>query len=106
MAVRHSLQARLVPMLIPAGSLLVAGYFGWHAVGSDTGLVAWGGYRAERQQLEAEAERVRAARAALAHRVKLLDPKAVDPDYADELVREQLGLVREDEVVVPLTRGD
>lgn len=93
-------------MLIPAGSLLIAGYFAWHAAASDTGLVAWGGYRAERQQLEAEAERVHAARDALAHRVKLLDPAKVDPDYADELVREQLGMVREDEVVVPLPQGD
>jgi cell division protein FtsB len=32
----------------------------------------------------------------------LLDPRHVDPDLADELVRRNLDLVKPDEVVVPL----
>ena len=32
----------------------------------------------------------------------LLDPNKADPDMADELVRKDLGLVRPDEVIVPL----
>jgi cell division protein FtsB len=32
----------------------------------------------------------------------LLDPRKADPDMADELVRKDLGLVRPDEVIVPL----
>jgi len=32
----------------------------------------------------------------------LLDPRSADPDLADEMVRGQLGLVRPDEVIVPL----
>jgi cell division protein FtsB len=32
----------------------------------------------------------------------LLDPKKADPDMADELVRRDLGLVRPDEVIIPL----
>ena len=32
----------------------------------------------------------------------LLDPKKADPDMADELVRRDLGLIRADEVIVPL----
>jgi cell division protein FtsB len=46
-------------------------------------------------QLEAE-------RAQLRHRSALLDPKKADPDMADELVRKDLGLVRPDEVIIPL----
>jgi len=32
----------------------------------------------------------------------LLDPEAADPDLASELVREQLGVMREDEIVITL----
>ena len=46
-------------------------------------------------QLEAERDRLR-------HRSALLDPRKADPDLADELVRRDLGLVRADEVIVPL----
>ena len=38
----------------------------------------------------------------LKNRVALLDPKHVDPDMADELVRKQLGVANPDEVIVPL----
>ena len=36
------------------------------------------------------------------HRSALLDPRKADPDMADELVRRDLGLVRADEVILPL----
>ena len=102
----RSLFAYLQAALAPAAALLIAGYFGYHGVVGDTGLLAWGGYRAERAQLEDEAERIARAKAALENRVALLDPERVDPDLADELVRENLGVVRPDEVVVPLTGED
>jgi len=38
----------------------------------------------------------------LKHRSDLLDPRKADPDMADELVRKKLGLVRPDEVIIPL----
>ena len=37
-------------------------------------------------------------------RIALLDPRKVDPDYADELVRSNLGVVRGDEVVLELPK--
>lgn len=92
--------------VLPALCVAIAGYFGFHAVASDSGLIAWGGYRAERTELEAKAVRIAADKAALTHRVALLDPRHTDPDYADELVRENLGVVRPDEVVVTIKPGD
>lgn len=41
-------------------------------------------------------------KAELERDIALLDPRGVDPDYADELVRRHLGVVRPDEVIVPL----
>ena len=46
--------------------------------------------------------RLEQERAQLRHRSELLDPRKADPDMADELVRKDLGLVRPDEVIVPL----
>jgi cell division protein FtsB len=82
--------------------LLVMSYFAFHAVSGNTGLVAWQRYKIERAVAEAQAAQVHADKLALAHQVKLLDPAHVDPDYADELVRRNLGVVRPDEIIVPL----
>jgi cell division protein FtsB len=34
----------------------------------------------------------------------LLDPRKADPDLADEMIRSELGLVRPDEVIIPITQ--
>ena len=43
-----------------------------------------------------------AERTHLRHKSALLDPRKADPDLAEEMVRKDLGMVRSDEVVVPL----
>ncbi len=86
----------------PALFVGVVSFFAWHAIAGDSGLLALGGYRAEQARLKAEAERTTAEKAVLERRVVLLEPSHVDPDLADELVRENLGLVREDEFVISL----
>ncbi len=58
-----------------------------------------------RDQLEArkiELAALEAERNQLRHKSALLDPRKADPDLADEMVRKDLGMVRSDEVVVPL----
>ena len=54
------------------------------------------------QARQAELAKLEATRAQLRHRSALLDPRKADPDMADELVRRDLGLVRADEVILPL----
>lgn len=99
---------RIDPMLmlrraaLPAGSIAVMAYFAFHAISGPTGVLAWRDYKDQRAAVSAEAAKVAAAKAALAHQVELLDPRHVDPDLADELVRKNLGVVRADEVIVPL----
>lgn len=88
--------------ILPSACLLVLGYFAYHAISGNTGLIAWQGYKIERAVAEAQASQVHADKVALSREVKLLDPAHVDPDYADELVRRNLGVIRPDEVIVPL----
>jgi len=86
----------------PALALIVVGTFAGHAIAGPNGILAWGGYHRALEQRQSELAQLQQQRAELKHRAQLLDPNKADPDMADELVRKELGLVRPDEVIVPL----
>ena len=87
---------------MPALAVVVVGTFAGHAIAGENGILAWGSYHRALQQRQAELAQIQQERAELKHRSDLLDPNKADPDMADELVRKNLGLVRPDEVIVPL----
>jgi cell division protein FtsB len=87
---------------LPALALIVVGTFAGHAIAGPNGILAWGGYHRALKERQAELTQLQQERAQLKHRSDLLDPRRADPDMADELVRKDLGLVRPDEVIVPL----
>ena len=87
---------------MPALALIVVGTFAGHAIAGPNGVLAWGGYHRALQERKVELAQLEAQRAQLRHRSALLDPRKADPDMADELVRKDLGLVRPDEVIIPL----
>lgn len=78
--------------------LLLAGF----AIAGPTGLLAWNENSKVLQQREAQIAALEERRDALKNRVDLLDPLAADPDLASELVRGELGVMHEDEVVLTL----
>ena len=86
----------------PAFAFIIVGTFAGHAIAGPNGLFAWGGYHRDLEARKAELAKLDATRAQLRHRSALLDPRKADPDMADELVRRDLGLVRPDEVILPL----
>ena len=89
--------------LLPAGlaALLVAVFAGYAVVGPN-GALAWSDYRAQHGVAERKLADARAERDALANRVRLLDPAGANADLADELARRELGVIRPDEVVLPI----
>jgi cell division protein FtsB len=87
---------------MPALAVIVVGTFAGHAIAGPNGILAWGSYHRALQQRQAELAQIEKEHAQLRHRSQLLDPRKADPDMADELVRKDLGLVRPDEVIVPL----
>ena len=87
---------------VPALALLIVGTFAGHAVAGPNGILAWGGYHRALKERQAELAQLEQEKAQLRHHSALLDPRKADPDMADELVRKDLGLVRPDEVIVPL----
>jgi cell division protein FtsB len=86
----------------PALGLVIIGYFVASAVVGDNGVLSWGEYRKAKVERQAELDQLKAEEARLAHRSQLLNPKATDPDLAEEEVKRSLGTVRPDEVIVPL----
>ncbi|MCM8556843.1 FtsB family cell division protein [Sphingomicrobium sediminis] len=89
-------------LLLPALALVIIGNFATYAVAGDNGLLAWGGYERALDDRRAELSALEAERDALSHRSALLDPRSADPDMAEELVRRDLGLIRDDEIIIPL----
>ena len=87
---------------VPALMLIIVGTFAGHAIAGPNGILAWGGYHRALNERKAELAKLEQEKAQLKHRSQLLDPNKADPDMADELVRKDLGLVRPDEVIVPL----
>jgi cell division protein FtsB len=101
---RNRSTARLISAAAaPAAAILIIVYFVGAALFGQNGLLAWGDYASTRAEREVELKQVDAERARLQHRSELLNPKrGVDPDLADELVRQRTQQVREDEVILPL----
>ena len=86
----------------PAVALLLLLVFALYVVLGSNGVLAWGDYSRQLRAAKAELKSTQATRAELRNRVEALDPRRVDPDLADELIRRQLGVIHHDEVNVPL----
>ena len=72
------------------------------AIAGPTGLLAWA---ENAEALEARQARIAVLtekRDALKNRVELLDPNGADPDLVSELVRQDLGVIHPDEIVITL----
>lgn len=87
---------------LPALMLIIIGSFAGHAVAGPNGLLAWGGYHRDLAARKAELANLQTERDRLKHRSALLNPKSADPDLGEEMIRKDLGLIRPDEVIVPL----
>ena len=81
--------------------LIIANFLGYAIVGSN-GILSWGDYRRQKESKLVELASLKQEHSKLELSVKLLDPRSADPDYVDEKVRKELGLVRPDEVVIDI----
>lgn len=72
------------------------------AIAGPTGLLAWAENSEALEQRKARIAVLTEERDALRNRVELLDPKGADPDLVSELVREDLGVIHPDEIVITL----
>jgi cell division protein FtsB len=86
----------------PALAFIIVAFFGGYALFGANGVLAGFEYRQMLEARQSQLALLETERAELANRVKLLDPRQADPDLVDELARRDLGVMRPDEVVIPL----
>jgi len=67
-----------------------------------TGLYAWGDYSQSVEKKRVVLSKLTKRESELQNRVNLLDRRRVDPDLADEYVREKLGVMHPDEIAIPM----
>jgi cell division protein FtsB len=80
--------------------IVLTGYFAYHLVVGDRGLLAWLRLTHAVQAENDKLARLRAEHAALDLKVKNLTPDHLDPDLLDERVRATLNLAAPNEIVI------
>ena len=93
---RNRAKAIALPVL---GACLVL-YFAIHIVQGDRGLIALWQLHKQIEQADLALADVKAKRAVLEHRVRLLSAEHLDDDMLDERTREILNVARPDELVI------
>ncbi|MEE8245960.1 MAG: septum formation initiator family protein [Alphaproteobacteria bacterium] len=99
MSLLYEVRRRARPAALPLLAALAIGYFGYHAVQGDRGVLTWLQLKQEIAAISTELEAARTARLGLERRVALLKPEGLDRDMLDERARVVLGLAHADEVV-------
>ena len=102
MSIIEQIRLRMRRAVMSACSIAVLGYFVYHAVQGDLGLVAWWRLNQQITAAHAELEQVSAVRQTWEKRVTLLQPDHLDPDMMEERARYMLNLVHPDDRIIPL----
>lgn len=105
MSLRQVLKRRARDALPPLGFIALCGYFAWHSVHGDFGLLARDRRLEEIAAARVVLARVQGERDALERRVGGLRGDRLDRDQLDERARTLLNLVSRDEIVIPYEAG-
>ena len=100
MIILRELRKRARFIVSPALGIALTGYFAYHLIEGDHGLLAWLRVNREIREETVNLETVRAQRTALDLKVSNLKPEHIDPDLLDEQVRAVLSLAAPDEIVI------
>ncbi len=100
----ENIQYRLRQAVAPAVLLALLGYFAYHTVSGNHGLLALRDLEREYETIRVRAEATATERARLEARVGNLRPDNLDPDLLDERARETLGFTARGELVIYLDK--
>ncbi|OWR01080.1 FtsB family cell division protein [Sphingopyxis witflariensis] len=95
---RKSMNRAVGPAIAVIAVLAMIGY----GIFGPTGLYAWGEYGQSVEKKRIVLTELAKRQHELQNRVNLLDRQRVDPDLAEEYVREKLGAYHPDEVIIPM----
>ncbi|MEL6966952.1 MAG: septum formation initiator family protein [Pseudomonadota bacterium] len=100
MAVRRRRSKNFARFITPIATLLILGYFGFHAFNGHYGVRARIAMEQQIAVLEQEKADKTKLRLELENRVKLIRDGSLERDMVDEQVRAQLGMAKPDEIVI------
>ena len=80
--------------------VLLTSYFGFHALKGKHGLEAQSELTRRAERLQVELTGLETMRSDLERDIALLDDKAIDPDYLDELARSVAGFAKPGDIVI------
>lgn len=100
MVILQELKRRARDVVGPVLGFCVVGYFVYHSIEGDRGLMAYMRLTERLSEAHAQLEEVQAERQGLERRVKLLRADNLDPDMLDERARVILNYARPDEIII------
>ena len=100
MAIRSRKRTSLARFIAPLMTLVILGYFGFHAFNGQYGIRANIVMQKQMVKLENRLAERTATRERLEKRVALLRDGSLERDMVDQYVRGQLNMLREDEIVI------
>jgi cell division protein FtsB len=100
MQVRREFHRRLKSLAAQLLGACVAGYFIYHAVQGDRGILAWLRVNQQLEAAQVELAKSGTDRAALEQRVALLNNSSLDLDMLEERARVMLNFSDPDDVVI------
>jgi len=89
-------QKALAPFMV----LSVMGYFIYHSIQGDRGILAWVQLQERLLHIQSDFEKITQERQELEEKVRDLRPESINRDLLDQQVRLQLGYTRPDEIVI------
>ena len=100
MGLIQEFRARARFVIGPVLGVCAVGYFTFHVVQGDRGLLAWWKIKQRVATAKQSLEVSQAQRQAMEHRVRLLEPESLDPDMLEERARLMLNYGHVDDIVI------
>jgi cell division protein FtsB len=100
MSILREIRRRSRLIVGPILGISLCGYFAFHLVEGDRGLLAWLRLSQQLRDARATLAEAEAERSTLERRVQLLRPEHLDRDMLDERARSQLDLVGRNDIVI------
>ncbi|MBL8676513.1 MAG: septum formation initiator family protein [Alphaproteobacteria bacterium] len=89
-------QKAIAPFMV----LSVMGYFIYHSIQGERGLLAWFKLQERFQMIESQLREVAFEREELEEKVQALRPESINRDLLDQQARQKLGYTHPDDVVI------
>ena len=100
MGLLQEIRARARHVVGPVLGVCAVGYFAYHVVHGDRGLIAWWNIKQRVTAAKAILAETRGKRETLEHRVQLMNPGSLDPDMLEERARLMLNYGYSNDIVI------